>query len=64
MPTTADALTDFLPPELRNLRDPQTDLPRIAKDRTLTALIESVLREIPSVHDLRLSDARTIGHSA
>lgn len=39
--------------------DPQTDLPRIAKDRRLTALIESAVREIPSEHDLRLGDART-----
>ena len=60
MPTTADELTAYLPLELCDLGDPQTDLPRIAKDQRLTALIESVLREIPTVHDLRLSDARTM----
>ena len=27
------AAADLLPPELQDLRDPQTDLPRIAKDR-------------------------------
>ena len=53
-------LADLLPNELRNLADPQTDLPRIAKDRKLTALIESVVREVPTHHDLRQRDARSI----
>ena len=52
-------LTDFLPNELRELDDPQIDLPRIAKDRRLTALIASAVREIPTQHDLRLGDARS-----
>src|SRR5437773_11441928 len=52
-------LVEFLPAQLRKLDDPQTDLPRIAKDRTLTALIESAIPEIPTRHDLRLEDART-----
>ena len=51
-------LADLLPDELRNLADPQTDLPRIAKDRKLTALIEAIVREIPTHHDLRQGDAR------
>jgi modification methylase len=57
---TADKLVDFLPDELRKLSDPQTDLPRIAKDRRLTTLIESALREIPTTHELRHCDARSI----
>jgi modification methylase len=52
-------LIDYLPQELRQLDDPQTDLPRIAKNRRLTALIDSAVRDIPSQHDLRLGDART-----
>jgi DNA modification methylase len=56
----ADKLARFLPKELRRLRAPQTDLPRIAKDPKLTALIDSVLRDIPTAHELRLSDARTM----
>lgn len=60
MPDNADRLHELLPKVLRNLRDPQTDLPRIAKDRTLTALIESVLRDIPTEHDLRRGDARSM----
>ena len=51
---------DLLPDELRNLANPQTDLPRIAKDRKLTALIESVVKEIPTHHDLRHGDARNL----
>jgi DNA modification methylase len=55
-----DRLTEFVPPELRKLDDPQTALPRIAKDRKLTGLIESVLRDVPTQHDLRQGDARSI----
>jgi DNA modification methylase len=53
-------LAEYLPAELRNLDDPQTDLPRIARDRKLTALIESAVQEIPTQHDLRLGDAREL----
>jgi DNA modification methylase len=52
-------LSDYVPNELRDLDDPQTDLPRIAKDRKLTARIEAAIREIPTEHDLRLGDARS-----
>ncbi|MBZ5629430.1 MAG: site-specific DNA-methyltransferase [Acidobacteriia bacterium] len=48
----------FLPPELRNIRDSQTELPRIAKDPNLTALIDSIVPRIPTVHDLHRADAR------
>jgi DNA modification methylase len=57
-PTTVD-LADFLPRELGILDDPQTGLPRIAKDRRLTGLIGAAVREIPTHHDLRSGDART-----
>lgn len=60
MKRVADRLEDLLPRELRNLDDPQTALPRIAKDRRLTALIESLLREVSTEHDLRHGDARSI----
>jgi DNA modification methylase len=60
MQTTADELTALLPKELRELRDPQTDLPRIAKDRKLTALIAALLREIPTTHELRQADSRSV----
>jgi DNA modification methylase len=53
-------VADLLPEELRNLADPRTDLPRIAKDRKLTALVESVAKEVATHHDLRQCDARSI----
>jgi modification methylase len=49
---------EFVPRELRNLANPQTDLPRIAKDRKLTALVDSAVAHIPTVHDMHLADAR------
>ncbi len=48
----------FIPPELRSLANPQTDLPRIAKDPRLTGLIESAVVHVPTIHDLHLADAR------
>jgi DNA modification methylase len=60
MEVTSDRLFGYLPSEFRDLPDPQTDIPKIAKNRDLTATIESVLREIPTVHSLRLGDARFI----
>ncbi|MEX0611997.1 MAG: site-specific DNA-methyltransferase [Pirellulales bacterium] len=59
LPSVDDHL-DFLPTELRSLADPQTDLPRIAKDQKLTARIESALRDIPTGHELRQGDAREV----
>jgi DNA modification methylase len=53
-----DLHSEFIPPELRDLPNPQKDLPRIAKDPKLISLIESVLVSIPSKHDLRQGDAR------
>jgi len=60
MHESLDKFAEFLPAELLELRDPQTDLPRIAKDQRLTDAIQSVLQEIPTLHDLRLGDARSI----
>jgi len=48
----------FIPSEIGRLENPQTDLPRIARDPRLTALIEAAVREIPTTHDLCLHDAR------
>ncbi|HLJ12433.1 MAG TPA: site-specific DNA-methyltransferase [Planctomycetaceae bacterium] len=59
MPQLGDDLTDLLK-ALQKLRHPQTDLPRIAKDRELTGLIESALRDVPTEHDLRQGDARSM----
>ena len=53
-------LASLLPKTLQDLDDPQTALPRIAKDRKLTALIESIIKEVPTHHDLRLGDSRNL----
>lgn len=53
-------LAPFVPKELRNLDNPQTDLPRIARNPKLTTLIEAALREVPTRHDLYLHDARDL----
>jgi DNA modification methylase len=51
-------LTTFVPPEVYPLHNPQTDLPRIAKDPILIQLIEEAVRRIPTKHTLNLGDAR------
>jgi len=51
-------LTPFVPPELLPLDNPQTDIPRIAKDEKLICLIEEAVRQIPTSHALNLGDAR------
>lgn len=50
----------WLPPEIGEITDHQTDLPRIAKDAKLTAAIEARLSQIPTSHDLHLHDSRAI----
>lgn len=50
-----------LPLEIGELKNPQTDLPRIARDPKLTAVIESAVRSLPTHHDLYVRDARDLG---
>ena len=56
--TPPETLSEFLPGELSSLENPQTDLPRIAKDERLLRLIEESLGRIPTTHNLYLRDAR------
>ena len=51
-------LAQFVPAEVLPLKDPQTDIPRIAKDKRLVKLIEESVRRIPTRHRLNLGDAR------
>ncbi|HUG66298.1 MAG TPA: site-specific DNA-methyltransferase [Pirellulaceae bacterium] len=60
MRTPQNMLEELIPVELRELDDPQTAIPRIAKDERLTGLIEASLRDVPTRHDLRLGDSRAI----
>ncbi len=56
----AEGLEKYVPREIGALRNHQTDIPRIARDPKLTALIESVLHEIPTNHDLYCQDSRSL----
>lgn len=51
-------LSQFVPTGVLPLKDPQTDIPRIAKDKHLIKLIEESVRRIPTRHSLNLGDAR------
>ncbi len=57
-------LTSFVPAEVYPLDNPQTDLPRIAKDQALIRLIEEAVRRIPTKHMLNLGDARGMSELA
>jgi len=48
----------FLPVSLKELEDPQKDIPRLAKDKKLTRAIEATLPTLPSFHQVYRSDAR------
>lgn len=49
-----------VPKEIGQLQNPQTDVPRIAKDKRLSRLIEQAIQNIPTSHTLHLADARHI----
>lgn len=51
---------DWLPCEIGNIVNHQTELPRIAKNAALTSQIERILPRIPTRHDLYNADARQI----
>ncbi|MGH9477002.1 MAG: DNA-methyltransferase [Terriglobales bacterium] len=51
-------LAAFVPVEVFPLKDTQTDIPRIAKDRRLVKLIDEAVQRIPTTHRLDLGDAR------
>ncbi len=49
---------EYVPKEILPLANPQTDIPRIAKDERLVRLIDEAIRHIPTCHNLWLGDAR------
>jgi DNA modification methylase len=53
-------ISRFLPKELGKIENPQTAIPRIAKDRESVLLIERAVQNIPTVHSLYLGDARNM----
>lgn len=50
----------WVPREVGHISNHQTDLPRIAKDPKATAAIEAKLAQIPTIHDLHNTDARSL----
>lgn len=57
-------LAQFVPPEILPLKDVQTDIPRIAKDKRLLNLIADSVKRIPTRHSLNLGDAREMAKLA
>lgn len=51
-------LRGFLPPELHRIENPQTAIPRIAKDAALMERIEKAAQSVPTDHLLLHGDAR------
>lgn len=54
-------LRDYVPSSLRTLGNPQTDIPRIARDRKLSSLVESAVLRVPTSHTVHNADARRMG---
>lgn len=50
----------YLPSSVTKLENPQTDIPRIAKDKKLLREIESAVQQIPTTHRLIQGDARKL----
>lgn len=55
---------EHLPECIGEIRNHQTDLPRIARDKKLTAAIEAKLEQLPTHHDLYRRDSRKINFLA
>jgi len=51
---------DYLPRAVSVLDNPQKDIPRIAKNKSLLRQIESAIQQIPTIHNLYQADARSL----
>jgi DNA modification methylase len=58
--TTVPHHNEFLPPSLSALANPQTDIPRIAKNVSVMHEIETAVRLMPTEHTLICGDARDL----
>jgi len=56
----SEDLAKYVPREIGTLKNHQTDIPRIARDPKLTALIESALHTVPTTHDVYCRDSRSL----
>lgn len=52
----------YLPMSVANLENPQTDIPRIAKNKKLLSEINAVVQQIPTTHRLIHGDARKLSY--
>ena len=52
----------YLPTSVTSLENPQTDIPRIAKDRKVLKEIEAAVQQIPTTHRLFQGDARNLSY--
>ena len=52
--------SQFLPRQLANLENPQTDIPRLAKDTRLLEQIEAAIQQIPTEHRILQADSRNL----
>jgi len=50
----------YLPESVASLDNPQTDIPRIAKDKKLLKQIESAVQQVPTQHSLFQGDSRKL----
>jgi DNA modification methylase len=51
---------EHLPDEVANLADPQTDIPRLARNPRLLAQIEAAVHRVPTIHHLVQGDSRDL----
>jgi modification methylase len=58
--TATPAHEEYLPRSVASLPNPQTDIPRIAKDQKLLKEIESAVQKMPTRHRLVQGDARDL----
>jgi DNA modification methylase len=56
--SVCESIADYVPREIGHLDNPQTAIPRIAKDRELVRSIEASVKRIPTSHELHRGDAR------
>jgi len=57
-PGETSNLSRYVPTQLAKIEDPQTAIPRIAKDPKSIDLIERAVHQVPTSHTLYLGDAR------
>jgi DNA modification methylase len=60
LPPGSSDLSAFVPSHFGDLGDPQTAIPRLAKDENSVEAIERAVQSIPTTHRLLLADARAI----